>query len=175
MPSPSPDPAIDVVVCDDVAEMRKLLRFALETDPRMRVVGEADNGRDGARVIAELQPDVVLLDLSMPEMDGLETIPEIVSAAPETGIIIFSGFAAERMEEPALESGADLYIEKGSPLDDVIAAVRNVAESRRGNDGGAPGDSAGPNGGLVAAWRARIGRALAGGLRAPAPLGLARA
>jgi DNA-binding NarL/FixJ family response regulator len=173
MPIPSPDPAIDVVVCDDVSEMRKLLRFALETDPGMRVVGEADNGRDGARVIAELQPDVVVLDLSMPEMDGLETIPEIASAAPDTGIIIFSGFAAERMEEPALESGADLYIEKGSPLDDIIAAVRDVAEARKGNHGGGPGDSSGPEDGLLAAWIARLGRALAGRLPAPVPLGLA--
>lgn len=175
MTSPSPDNAIDVVVCDDVSEMRKLLRFALESDPCMRVVGEADNGRDGARVIADLQPDVVLLDLSMPDMDGLETIPEINSAAPDTGIIIFSGFAAERMEEPALESGADLYIEKGSPLDDIIEAVRGVADARRRNHGGGPGDSSGPEGGLLASWLARVARGLASGLPARFPLGLATA
>jgi DNA-binding NarL/FixJ family response regulator len=173
MPSPSPDPAIQVVVCDDVSEMRKLLRFALETDPRMRVVGEADNGRDGARMIADLQPDVVLLDLSMPEMDGLEAIPEIVSSAPDTGIIVFSGFAAERMKQPALTSGADRYIEKGSPLDDIIAAVRDVADARRGDPGRGNGDST-TEGGFFAAWLARLGRGLARRRPGPARVGQAR-
>jgi DNA-binding NarL/FixJ family response regulator len=171
------DPAISVVVCDDVSEMRKLLRYALEADPRMRVVGEAENGREGARVIAELQPDVVLLDLSMPDMDGLETIPAISSAAPDTGIIVFSGFAADRMREPALQGGADLYLEKGLPLDEVISAVREVAVTRRGgNPGDAPpggGGRAAPPGGLVAAWLERLGRALGPGLPAPFPTALA--
>jgi len=148
--------------------MRKLLRYALEADPRMQVVGEAENGRDGARVIAELQPDVVLLDLSMPDMDGLETLPAISSAAPDTGIIIFSGFAADRMREPALRGGADLYLEKGLPLDEVISAVRDVASTRRGDDpGDAPpggGGRAVPPGGFVAAWLARLGRLVGPGL-----------
>jgi DNA-binding NarL/FixJ family response regulator len=170
----TPDPAISVVVCDDVSEMRKLLRYALETDPRMRVVGEAENGREGARVIAELQPDVVLLDLSMPEMDGLETIPAISSTAPDTGIIVFSGFAAERMREPVLRGGADLYLEKGLPLDEVISAVRQVASTRRGDDP----DDASPGGGsrpprFVAAWLGRLGRALGPGLPAPFSIGWA--
>lgn len=175
MNGPTADSPISVVVCDDVSEMRKLLRYALEEDPRMRVIGEADNGREGARVIAELQPDVVLLDLSMPEMDGLETIPVISSAAPDTGIIVFSGFAAERMREPALAGGADLYLEKGMPLDDVISAVREVVSMRRGGDpdDANPGSGSRPPGGFVAAWLERLGRALAPGLPAPFPIGLA--
>ncbi len=177
MNGPAADPTISVVVCDDVSEMRKLLRYALEADPRMRVVGEADNGREGARVIAELQPDVVLLDLSMPEMDGLETIPAILSTAPVTGIIVFSGFAADRMREPALQNGADLYLEKGQPLDEVIAAVREVAEMRRGGGSGAAppggGERSAPSDGFMAAWLGRLGRALAPALPAPLPIGLA--
>ena len=127
MNGPAGDSAVRVVLCDDVSEMRKLLRYTLETDPRLEVVGEAADGRDGARVIAELQPDVVLLDLSMPEMDGFETILAIASSAPRTGIIVLSGFAAERMREPALRNGADLYLEKGLPLDEVVSAVREVS------------------------------------------------
>ena len=164
MKGPAGDPAIRVVLCDDVSEMRTLLRYALETDPRLQVVGEADNGRDGARVIAELQPDVVLLDLSMPEMDGFETLLAIATSAPGTGIIVFSGFAAERMREPALEHGADLYIEKGLPLDDVISAVRDVAGARRGAGPGDPGSGGGdrsaPDDGLLGMWLARLDRAL---------------
>lgn len=164
MKGPAGDPAIRVVLCDDVSEMRTLLRYALESDPRLQVVGEADNGRDGARVIAELQPDVVLLDLSMPEMDGFETLDTIASSAPGTGIIVFSGFAAERMREPALENGADLYLEKGLPLDDVISAVRDVGGSHRGTGRGGPGSGGGdrpaPDDGLLGMWLARLDRAL---------------
>jgi DNA-binding NarL/FixJ family response regulator len=170
-------PDIRVVVCDDVSEMRKLLRYALETDPGMQVVGEADNGREGARVIAELQPDVVLLDLSMPDMDGLETLPEIASSAPGTGIIVFSGFSAERMREPALKSGADLYIEKGLPFDELISAVRGVAGARRGEGRSHPGSGGGdppaPDGGLLAMWLARVVRALLLEPPAPVPTGAA--
>ena len=155
-------PPISVVVCDDVSEMRKLLRYALETDPRMQVVGEAADGREGARMIAELQPDVVLLDLSMPEMDGLETIPEISSSAPDIAIIVFSGFAADRMSGPALDRGADRYIEKGAPLDEIISTVREVADERRGEDGpGAGGHKAPrPSPGPLSAWLAWVGAAL---------------
>ena len=140
------------------------LRYALETDPRMQVVGEAADGREGARMIAELQPDVVLLDLSMPEMDGLEAIPEISSSAPDTAIVVFSGFAAERMRDPALSSGADRYIEKGAPLDEVISTVREVADERRddGDSGPDPGHSKPlkPNDGPLASWLAWVGAAL---------------
>jgi DNA-binding NarL/FixJ family response regulator len=171
MSGPAGGPTIRVVLCDDVTEMRKLLRYALETDPRLQVVGEADNGREGARVIAELQPDVVLLDLSMPEMDGFETLLAIASSAPDTGIIVFSGFAAERMREPALENGADLYIEKGLPLDEVIAAVRDVASARRGDGpsdpGSGGGDRSAPDDGLLAMWPARLRRALVASRAAP--------
>ena len=164
MNGPASGPIIRVVLCDDVSEMRKLLRYSLETDPLLQVVGEADNGRDGARVIAELQPDVVLLDLSMPDMDGFETLLAIASSSPDTGIIVFSGFAAERMREPALENGADLYIEKGLPLDEVISAVRRVAGARRGDGPGDAGSGGGgrsaPDGGLLTMSLARLGPAL---------------
>jgi len=152
------DTRISVVLCDDVAEMRALLRYTLEDDPAVRVVGEAENGLDGARMIAELQPDVVLLDLAMPEMDGLEAIPEIASSSPRTGIIVFSGFAADRMSESAIRSGADRYLEKGAPLDAVISTVHEVAESRRGGGGG--GDPSGPVDRRAAVWRPWPGTAL---------------
>ena len=72
---------ISVVVCDDVPELRRLLREALEQDGEMQVVGEAEDGRDAIEVIERLQPDVVVLDLSMPQLDGLEAIPLIHQVA----------------------------------------------------------------------------------------------
>jgi DNA-binding NarL/FixJ family response regulator len=125
---------ISVFLCDDVAEMRAILQDVLSEDPAVSVVGEADNGRDCVRLIDRLQPDVVLLDLSMPDMDGLEVIPQIVTVAPRTAIIVFSGFSANRMGEVALGLGADRYIEKGAQLAGVAAAVREVAARRQASD-----------------------------------------
>lgn len=120
-------PTIAVFLCDDVPELRALLRYGLEEDEQLRVVGEAGNARDAIDAIGSLQPDVVLLDLSMPGMDGLEALPLVRSAAPAASVIVFSGFAADRMREPALALGASRYLEKGEPLAAVRAAVHEVA------------------------------------------------
>jgi DNA-binding NarL/FixJ family response regulator len=123
---------IRVVISDDVSEMREILRDTLGEDPTIAIVGEADDGRDCIRLVRELEPDVVLLDLAMPGIDGLEAIPLIIKNAPRTGIIVISAFAEGRMGDVARSLGADQYIEKGTALIDVVAAVRAVAESRRG-------------------------------------------
>jgi DNA-binding NarL/FixJ family response regulator len=122
---------IRVFLCDDVPELRTLLRFALEEEPDVQVIGEAGDAIVGIERIAEAQPDVVLLDLSMPGMDGLEALPHIRDASPRTGVIIFSGFAAERVAATALSRGADAYLEKGEALEVVRRTVREVAEGRR--------------------------------------------
>jgi DNA-binding NarL/FixJ family response regulator len=128
---------IRVFLCDDVPELRTLLRFALEEDADVRVVGEAGDAAAGVERVTELQPDIVLLDLSMPGLDGLEAIPLLQDAAPGIGIIVFSGFAADRMREPAISLGADRYLEKGEPLEVIRHTVREVATGRRDGGGGA--------------------------------------
>jgi len=120
-----------VFVCDDVADMRALVRYALEDDTGMEVVGEAGDGTAGLRGVADTQPDVLLVDLSMPGMDGLELVARVRAAAPATGVVVFSGFEAARMRGPSLAAGADRYVEKGAPLDDLRHAVRDVARRRR--------------------------------------------
>ena len=94
------------------------------------MVGEAGDAEIGIEEIAELQPNIVLLDLSMPGMDGLEALPLIRRAAPGTAVIVFSGFTEARMASLVLEHGADRYIEKGEPLERVREAVRELAVSR---------------------------------------------
>ena len=121
---------VDVYLCDDVPELRQLLRIVLEEDSDVQVVGEAGDAETGIEEIAELQPHVVLLDLSMPGLDGLEALPLIRRAAPDTAVIVFSGFSEERMGSLVLERGAERYIEKGKPLEEVREAVREVAVRR---------------------------------------------
>lgn len=120
-------PLIRIFLCDDVPELRALLRHGLEEDPTMKIVGEAGDATTGIAEVRRLKPDVVLLDLSMPGMDGLEAIPQLRDAAPDSAIVIFSGFTAERMREPALALGAAGYLEKGESLERVRAAVRDYA------------------------------------------------
>jgi DNA-binding NarL/FixJ family response regulator len=121
---------IRIFLCDDVPELRALLRFALEEDNDLRVVGEAGDAATGIEQIGDLGPDVVLLDLSMPGMDGLEAIPRIREVCATCAIVVFSGFAADRMREPALKLGADHYLEKGEPLEIVRTTVREAAARR---------------------------------------------
>ena len=118
---------VSVYLCDDVPELRRLIRLILEEDENMRVVGEAGEAETGIEEIAELQPNVVVLDLSMPGMDGLEALPVIRRTSPDTEVVVFSGFTEERMARLALAAGAARYIEKGEPIEKVLNAVRELA------------------------------------------------
>jgi DNA-binding NarL/FixJ family response regulator len=121
---------IRVLLCDDVAMLRELIRYELEEDEGVVVVGEADNGLDSVRLAAELQPDVVVLDLAMPGIDGLEAIT-LMRAVPDPPVIlVHSGFDADTMRERVLALGAARYLEKGGNLREVRDAVREVMESR---------------------------------------------
>ena len=118
---------ISVVVCDDVAEIRQLARAVLEEAGDMEVVGEAADGREAIEVVEQHQPDVVVLDLSMPELDGLEAIPLIHQVAPKAEIVIFSGFEEGKVAEVALRLKASRYVRKGAPLEDLRTAVKDLA------------------------------------------------
>jgi DNA-binding NarL/FixJ family response regulator len=123
--------AISVVLVDDVPELRELIRYGLEADAGFEVVGEAGDGRNAIAEIEEKRPAAVLMDLSMPDMNGLEAIPEIRSRDPEVAIIVLSGFSADRMDGPARERGADGYVEKGTPISTIREVTRTAVVSRR--------------------------------------------
>lgn len=119
---------IRVVLVDDVPELRLLVRLTLEEDPAIEVVGEAANGRDGVHVVEAANPDLVLLDLSMPDMDGLEAIPLMREHAPNARVVVLSGHEAGRVSLEALDQGASRYINKAAGLDAIPQIVREVAQ-----------------------------------------------
>jgi DNA-binding NarL/FixJ family response regulator len=119
-----------VLLCDDVAMLRELLRYELEEDDDLVVVAEADNGLDGVRLTEELKPDVVVLDLAMPGIDGLEALTLMLAVEPPPAVLVHSGFDAESMRDRVLALGADRYLEKGGQMGEVRAAVREIIEAR---------------------------------------------
>jgi DNA-binding NarL/FixJ family response regulator len=119
---------IRVFLVDDVPELRLLVRLTLEEDAGIEVVGEASNGREGVAGVADTKPDVVLLDLSMPDMDGLEAIPLMREHSPGSRLVVLSGHEAGRVSLEALDQGATRYINKASDLATLVRVVRDVAQ-----------------------------------------------
>jgi DNA-binding NarL/FixJ family response regulator len=122
---------IRVLLCDDAEGFRALMRSSLADDPTIEIVGEASDGEAGVEATAELQPDVVLLDMSMPRMGGLQAIPKMRRRAPGTSIIGLSSLSAARMAGPSIEIGAHTYLEKGTGLEDIRAAIHEAADRER--------------------------------------------
>jgi DNA-binding NarL/FixJ family response regulator len=120
-------PSIRVLVCDDVEAFRALMRYTLPEDPAIEVVGEAADGLAAIECAAALQPDVVLLDLTMPRLDGIDAIPAVLERAPNTRVVALSGWGADRMADAALASGAVAYLEKSEDVQAIRDAVRAAA------------------------------------------------
>jgi two-component system invasion response regulator UvrY len=118
---------IDVLICDDVDAMRMLLGAVIGLRPGLRLAGEARDGNEAISEARRLQPDVILLDLSMPLRTGFEALPEIRQAAPDAQVIVLSGFLAATIETDVLALGAALFMEKGAHPDEINDAIESVA------------------------------------------------
>lgn len=114
---------IRVVLADDVAPYRLLVRLLLEADGRFEIVGEASDGAEAVRICAKERPHVVLLDLAMPKLDGLQAIPRIQAESPATRIVVLSGFARDQLERQVLSSGACAYLEKGANVSSIASTL----------------------------------------------------
>lgn len=119
---------IRVLLADDTDDVRAILRATLTADGRFVVVGEARNGAEAVEMAGAARPDVVLLDLAMPVMDGLEAAPKILEHSPRSKIVVLSGFEAERMAERARAAGAHRYVEKGAALADIATVLAEVSD-----------------------------------------------
>jgi DNA-binding NarL/FixJ family response regulator len=115
-----------VLVVDDAANLRELLTILLDVEDDFEVVGAAADGAQAIDMATRLKPDIVLLDLAMPVMDGLQALPHLRAAVPHARIVIFSGYEHEALATEALSSGADGYIEKGTSVTQLVAQLRDM-------------------------------------------------
>ena len=115
---------IKVVFVDDHEMVRIGVSSYLSAQPDIEVIGEADNGKKGVELCLDLRPDVILMDLVMKEMDGIEATKQIVDAWPEAKIIIVTSFLDDEKVYPALEAGATSYLLKTSKASEIANAVR---------------------------------------------------
>ena len=120
-------PVIRALVVDDHAIIRKGMRAVLELVPDIELVGEAENGRQAMKLDAELSPDVILMDLMMPEMNGIECIKQIKTQHAGARILVLTNFAGEDMIFPAIKAGAMGYHLKDSSPEALIEAIRQVS------------------------------------------------
>lgn len=113
-----------VLVVDDASNMRDLLTVLLEVEDDFDVVGAVRDGAEAIDRAAELQPDFILLDIAMPGMDGIAALPELRRLLPEARIVVFSAFEEQELAERAIGHGADVYIEKGTSVTDLVDRLR---------------------------------------------------
>ena len=119
---------IRILIADDHPMMREALRTALADEPDMQVVGEATNGLEALRFAAEHKPDVIIMDLLMPVMDGLEATAAIFAANPQARILISTSLEDEEQILAAIQAGALGYFPKTAPRTFLLEAIRKVAD-----------------------------------------------
>ena len=111
-----------VLIVDDHQVMRKGIRALLENDPVWQVCGEAENGRQAVEKARELRPDLIILDLTMPEMNGLEAARQIRSSSPDAKIVIFSMHESPQVRKESRDAGANAFVSK-SALGDELSSI----------------------------------------------------
>ena len=122
---------IRVLIADDTATLRLVLRRTLEASLAFQVVGEAVDGAQAVELAGLHRPDIILLDLSMPVLDGMEAIPMIRAQVPETQIVVLSEFPAERVGPQVVEIGAAAFLGKQQCIERLVPSLLQVWRSRQ--------------------------------------------
>jgi NarL family two-component system response regulator LiaR len=115
--------AVKVLIVDDHDIVRQGLRYYLDVHDEIEVMGEAETGVEAVALVRDIKPDVVLMDLVMPEMDGIEATRELLAISPDTKVIVLTTFAEEKKVYPAIEAGATSYLLKDVKPPDLIKAI----------------------------------------------------
>jgi DNA-binding NarL/FixJ family response regulator len=118
---------ITCLIVDDHEVVREGLRLSLSRASHIRVVGEASDGASAIELVERRKPDVVIMDVRMPGMDGLEATKEILKVAPETAVLIFTAFSERSLLARGLDSGAKGYILKEAPHETLLRAIERLA------------------------------------------------
>ena len=117
---------ITVLLADDHSIMRQGLRSLLEQEPDLEVVGEAENGHEAVRMAADLAPDVVVMDIGMPELNGIEATRKIKAQTEKVKVVVLSMHGDRRFVTGMLGAGASAYVLKSGAFEEVVAAIRAV-------------------------------------------------
>ncbi len=117
---------IRLILVDDQSLIRRGLRALLSTDPDLEVIGEGENGRDAIDLVANLQPDIVLMDIRMPIMDGVVATREICQRFPQAKVLVLTTFDDTEYVSQALQAGASGYLLKDTPFEELTQAIRLV-------------------------------------------------
>lgn len=123
--------SVRIVLVDDHAVVRQGLAALIATHPRLEVVGEAGSGEAAVPLCHSLQPDVVLLDMIMPKMNGVAATSAIKAAAPKSRVLLLTSYAEGDLVQPALAAGADGYLLKTASAEGVLQAILSVAEGQQ--------------------------------------------
>lgn len=123
-------PLIQVLIVDDHAMVRRGMKILLEQFPGIKVVGEAANGLQATESVSRLQPDVILMDLVMPVMDGMEATQRIIAMYPDQRIIVLTASSDRGYFVQAIQAGAQGYFVKDLDADELVQAIRNVHQGR---------------------------------------------
>lgn len=119
-----------IVIAEDHTILREGLRALLGSDPQFEVVGEAEDGREAIRAVEQLEPDLVLMDLSMPRMHGMDAIREIKKGTPVTKILVLTVHKSEEYVLAAFQAGADGYVLKDATHAELVMAIKTVLSGR---------------------------------------------
>ena len=141
-----------VLIVDDASDLRSLVRMALAHSSLEVDIAEASTGREAVRRALKFQPDVIVLDLEMPELSGIEALPALHAAVPEAALLVFTAYDAPHFKDEAMAHHATAFLSKTTPIEELVLSIRRHARGSQ-EDASVPDEDET----AINAWRQRMG------------------